>query len=206
MKTLQRNKWLQNLIGLGTYDQRVTPLATRRIIGMSILMGTCLIPCSISLVRFIGNVVVATELMFCAAIYVVVFSSFFIVIANRETVRGFFFEIEKRAEESERIKRIFPCSNRITFCGINRFKSVKNMFFVCAGNAARNDSYYTDNEAFIHKLTLVFFIMTLGGSFMYGFCPFLVVFYNLAANTYSVKSWSLHYNNVWQVLFSKLFF
>lgn len=38
--------------------------------------------------------------MFCAAIYVVVFASFFIVILNRETVRGFFFEIQKRAEES----------------------------------------------------------------------------------------------------------
>lgn len=101
MITLQRNKFLQNLVGLGTYDQRVSPLATQRIMCMSILMGTSLVPCTISLVRFIGNVVVATELMFCAAIYVVVFASFIIVILNRETVRGFFFEIQKRAEESE---------------------------------------------------------------------------------------------------------
>lgn len=106
MLTLQRNKWLQNLVGLGTYDQKVTPLATARIVGMSILMGSSLGTCTISLIQFIGNVKVATELMFCAAIYVVVFSSFSIVIANRETVRGFFFEIQKRADESE---CIFNC-------------------------------------------------------------------------------------------------
>lgn len=106
MLTLQRNKWLQNLVGLGTYDQKVTPLASTRIIGMSILMGSSLGTCGISLIRFIGNVKVATELMFCAAIYVVIFSSFFIVIANRETVRGFFFEIQKRAEESECISTV----------------------------------------------------------------------------------------------------
>lgn len=106
MLTLQRNKWLQNLVGLGNYDQKVSPLASARIIGMSILMGSSLGTCSISLVRFIGNVKVATELMFCAAIYVVVFSSFFIVIANRGTVRGFFFEIQKHAEESECISTV----------------------------------------------------------------------------------------------------
>lgn len=61
----------------------------------------------------------------------------------------------------------------------------------------KKDSFYADTEAFIHQLTKIFFILTLGGSFMYGFCPFLVVFYNLAADTYSMKSWSLHYNNVW---------
>lgn len=183
MITLQRNKSLQHLVGLGTYDQKESPLAKMRIVGMSILMGTSLIPCGISLVQFIGNVKVATELMFCAAIYVVVFSSFFIVILNRETVRGFFFEIQKRAEESEYV--------------INFSDLVLNYIFSFAGNAARNDNYYAENEEFIHRLTKIFFILTLGGSFMYGFCPFLVVFYNLAADTYSVKSWSLHYNNVW---------
>lgn len=42
MLTRQRNKWLQNLVGLGTYDQNDSPLATYRIIGMSILMGSSL--------------------------------------------------------------------------------------------------------------------------------------------------------------------
>lgn len=101
MITLQRNKWLQNLVGLGTYDTRDSPLDNRKIVVLSMLCGSSLVTCIISLVRFIGNVIVATELMFCAAIYVVVFASFSIVILNRETVRGFFFEIQKRAEESE---------------------------------------------------------------------------------------------------------
>lgn len=103
MITLQRNKWLQNLVGLGTYDQKMTPLAKHRIALMNVLMGSSLVTCFVSLIRFISNVKVATELMFCAAIYVVVFSSFSIVIANRETVRGFFFEIQKRAEESKSV-------------------------------------------------------------------------------------------------------
>lgn len=202
MITLRRNKWLQNLIGLGTYDQNVSPLATHRIVGMSLLMGSSLIPCSISLVRFIGNVKVATELMFCAAIYVVIFCSFTIVVANRETVRGFFFEIQKRAEESEWIKEFVTYS--IVIRRIDKSISIGRKYSV-AGNAARNDSFYADAEAFIHKLTLIFFILTLGGSFMYGFCPFLVVFYHLAANSYSVRVWSLHYNNVWQVFFQFVF-
>lgn len=55
----------------------------------------------------------------------------------------------------------------------------------------------------VHKITKYYFIATLGGSFMYGFCPFLVVFYNLARDSYSLRSWSLHYNNVWWVLHEK---
>lgn len=65
------------------------------------------------------------------------------------------------------------------------------------GNAARGDNFYLGVERFIHKLTKMYFFATLGGSFMYGFCPFLVVFYYLAFDTYSLRVWSLHYNNVW---------
>lgn len=107
MLTLERNKMLQNLVGLGGYDEEETPLATRRIVVMTILMGSSLVTCSINLYFFIGNVKVATELMFCAAIYVIVFCSFFTVIQNRSTVRGFLFEIQKRVDESEWISTWF---------------------------------------------------------------------------------------------------
>lgn len=98
---------LQNLVGLGGYDEEKTPLATRRIVVMTILMGSSLVTCSINLYFFIGNVKVATELMFCAAIYVIVFCSFFTVIQNRSTVRGFLFEIQKRVDESKWISTWF---------------------------------------------------------------------------------------------------
>lgn len=100
---------LQDLVGLGGYNERDVPLATGKVIAMSILMGSSLVTCTINLYRFLGNVKVATELMFCAAIYVIVFCSFFTVISNRSTVRGFFFEIQKRVEESEKFREYsFP--------------------------------------------------------------------------------------------------
>lgn len=186
---------LQNLVGLGSYDEKFSPLATRKIVAMSILMGSSLVTCSINLYFFIGNVKVATELMFCAAIYVIVFCSFFTVIQNRSTVRGFFFEIQKRVEESK-LRNESVQFNLLLFRIRIKYTSLY-LFLKNVGNAARGDNFYLGVERFVHKLTKLYFIATLGGSFMYGFCPFLVVFYYLAFDTYSLRVWSLHYNNVW---------
>lgn len=62
---------------------------------------------------------------------------------------------------------------------------------------ARNDSFYVETELHLQKTTKFYFRLTLGASILYGLVPFLIVFYDLAMDQYSLKSWSLHYNNVW---------
>lgn len=68
---------------------------------------------------------------------------------------------------------------------------------ISLGIAARRDNYYENVEQVVDKLTLWYFRGTLGGSFMYGGVPFLVVSVHLAMHSYSLDKWGLHYNNVW---------
>lgn len=88
MIVLKRNKVLQEIIGLGGYEDRNLSIKTRQSI-------------CINLYRYMNNAKVATELMFCAAIYVIVLSSLFTVIRNCDTVRGFYFDIEDLANSSK---------------------------------------------------------------------------------------------------------
>lgn len=102
MIVLEHNKNLQNLIGLGGYSNDPNaPMATRQLIAMTILMSSSLVTCSINLYNYKSQVKIATELMFCAALYVIVLSSFFTFIQKRDTVRGLFHEIQKFVDSSE---------------------------------------------------------------------------------------------------------
>lgn len=101
MIVLEHNKNLQNLIGLGGYSDPNAPMATRQLIAMTILMSTSLVTCSINLYNYKSQVKIATELMFCAALYVIVLSSFFTFIQKRDTVRGLFHEIQRFVDSSK---------------------------------------------------------------------------------------------------------
>lgn len=101
MIVLGHNKNLQNLIGLGGYDDPNAPMATRQLIGMTILMSSSLVTCSINLYNYKSQVKIATELMFCAALYVIVLSSFFTFIQKRDTIRELFHEIQRFVDSSE---------------------------------------------------------------------------------------------------------
>lgn len=125
---LKHNKNLQKLIGLGGYEQEDVPMAKRQLTFMSILMSSSMITCSINLYNYMGQVKIATELMFCAALYTVVLSSFFTVIRNRDTVRGFFHEIQRFVDES---KFVIP-SKFVKICNLNSFKEmhIEMMIFI----------------------------------------------------------------------------
>lgn len=189
MIVLEHNKNLQNLIGLGGYDDPNTPMATRQLFAMTILMSSSLITCSINLYNYKSQVKIATELMFCAALYVIVLSSFFTFIKERDTVRGLFHEIQRFVDSSE------------YFDGFDHILCQKLDFFFQKkkGNAHRNDDFYPKTEKMIQTLTKYYFIFTLAGSVIYGFVPFMVVGFCMARDTYTLNKWTLHYNNVWWV-------
>lgn len=99
MITLQLNKFLQNFVGFGGYEPGNSHLATRWVAFLTILMGSSFTTCSINVYFFFSNVKVVTELMFCAAIYVIIISSFYTVLTNREAVRSYFIKIQELTEQ-----------------------------------------------------------------------------------------------------------
>lgn len=75
----------------------------------------------------------------------------------------------------------------------------KTVLFSQKGNTYRNDDFYPKTEKMIQTLTKYYFILTLAGSVIYGFVPFMVVGFCKARKTYTLSMWTLHYNNVWWV-------
>lgn len=96
--TLRFNKFLQNFVGLGGYDENNSHLATRWVTFLALLTGSSFTTCSINVYFFFSNVKVVTELMFCAAIYVIILSGYFTVLCNREQIRQFFIKIQTLTE------------------------------------------------------------------------------------------------------------
>lgn len=194
MITLRRNKVLQNFIGLGTYEGDHQDLAKHWVVGFSVLMLSSLITCTINIYFYFSNVKVVTELMFCCSIYVIIVTSYWTILAHRNEVRGFVIEIQTTVAQSRIEFNRFWCEIE-TPHHARLYYSLD--FFSSAGNALRHDRHYEETEIYLEKITRIYFYLTLCTSILYGFVPVLIVTYDIIMDKYSLKSWSLHYNNVW---------
>lgn len=179
---MRRNKVLQKFIGLGTYEGEDQNLSRPWVTFFTCLMMSSFITCTINIYFFFSNVKVVTELMFCCAIYIVIISSYWTILFNRSEARSFLIEIQETANKSMRFRRYF------------RFHNIK---ISLTGHKVRKDDFYERTEAYLEKITKLYFYLTLCTSILYGLVPFLIVSYDLYMDKYSLKSWSLHYNNVW---------
>lgn len=72
-----------------------------------------------------------------------------------------------------------------------------SMCTIFKGITVRRDHHYENTEHHVEKTTKIFFYSTICASILYGMVPFLIVFYDLFKEKYTLNSWSLHYNNVW---------